>query len=60
MTKMRLDAADRGTIETLNGAAEWLEEISAGARALPDLPALADVARDLRRVKKNLEDSWSD
>ena len=60
MTKMRLDAALRGAIETLNGAAEWLEEIAAGTRALPDLPALADVARDLRRVKKNLEDSWSD
>jgi hypothetical protein len=58
MAKMRLDAAVRDAIATLNDHATWMEEIAAGTRAPPDAAALLGTASSLRGVVKNLEDSW--
>jgi len=60
MTRMRLDAVVRDAIDTLNEAAEWLEEVAARKRSMPNLHAFKDTARSLRGVAKNLEDSWND
>jgi hypothetical protein len=58
MTKKRLDAAVRGAIANLNGAAEWLEEVAAGTR-FPQAKEFRDHAAALTQARKTLEDSWA-